>query len=66
MTMNDLKKRITDAPRKAWIKMGIVTAIYILFLIWIKSIFGIIVIPFIFDVYITKLIKWTRLAQRLK
>lgn len=59
MTMNDLKKRITDAPRKAWIKMGIVTAIYILFLIWIKSIFGIIVIPFIFDVYITKLIKWT-------
>ena len=59
MTLADLKKRMEDAPRRAWIKMGVVTALYILFLIWTRSIFGIIVIPFIFDVYITKLVKWT-------
>ncbi|MCH5312416.1 MAG: signal peptidase I [Prevotella sp.] len=41
-----------------WAKCIIVLALYIAFLIWLKSWLGIIVIPFIFDVYITKKIKW--------
>ncbi len=44
--------------RKQWIKFGIVTALYLLFLLWVKSWWGLLVLPFIFDVYITKKIRW--------
>lgn len=47
------------ATKKQWIKFGIVTLLYIAFLIWLRSWLGVIVIPFIFDLYITKKIKWT-------
>ncbi|MBQ0103069.1 MAG: S26 family signal peptidase [Prevotellaceae bacterium] len=42
-----------------WIKFIIVTALYLLFLYWVESWWGLIVVPFIFDIYITKKIKWT-------
>ena len=32
--------------------------LYLLFLYWVKSWWGLLVVPFIFDVYITKKIKW--------
>ena len=48
-----------QASRRQWIKFGIVLLFYIAFLIWLKSWLGIIVIPFIFDAYITKKIPWT-------
>ena len=41
-----------------WAKFAVVLTLYIAFLIWVKSWLGIIVIPFIYDVYITKKIKW--------
>lgn len=41
-----------------WIKFAIVMALYLAFLIWIKSWWGLIVVPFIFDIYITKKIRW--------
>ena len=44
--------------KKQWTKFIIVTALYLLFLIWVKSWWGLIVVPFIFDVYITKKIHW--------
>lgn len=47
------------ATRKEWIKMLIVMALYIAFLVWIKSWWGVVVMPFIFDAYITKKINWT-------
>lgn len=47
------------ATRRQWIKMGIVMFLYLLFLIWAKSWLGLILVPFIFDVYITKTIPWT-------
>ena len=51
-----------DRPRKPgigrWIKFGIVTLLYLLFLLWVKSWWGLIVVPFIFDIYITKFIPW--------
>ena len=47
------------ADRKQWIKMVVVTLLYLAFLVWIKSWWGLIVVPFIFDAYITKFIPWT-------
>lgn len=44
--------------KKQWIKFSIVITLYLLFLLWVKSWLGLLVIPFIFDVYITKLIPW--------
>lgn len=44
--------------KKQWIKFSVVTVLYLLFLLWVKSWWGLLVVPFIFDVYITKKIKW--------
>ena len=44
--------------KKQWAKFIVVLVLYLLFLYWVKSWWGLLVIPFIFDVYITKKIKW--------
>ena len=44
--------------KKQWAKCVTVLVLYLLFLLWVKSWLGLIVVPFIFDVYITKKIKW--------
>ncbi len=44
--------------KKQWIKFAIILTLYLLFLLWLKSWLGLIVVPFIFDVYITKKINW--------
>ena len=41
-----------------WAKFAIVLALYLVFLLWLKSWLGLIVVPFIFDIYITKKIRW--------
>lgn len=41
-----------------WTKFIVVLALYLLFLYWVKSWWGLLVVPFIFDVYITKKIRW--------
>ena len=41
-----------------WIKGLVACALYIAFLVWIQSWWGVIVLPFIFDAYITKKINW--------
>ena len=51
-------KKIKDATAAQWIKLAITLVLYILFLIWVRSWLGIIVIPFIFDAFITRIIKW--------
>ena len=43
---------------KQWAKFIIVLLLYLLFLLWVKSWWGLLVVPFIFDVYITKKIEW--------
>ena len=48
-----------NIARKQWIKFGIVTLLYLIFLLWVKSWWGLIVVPFIFDVYISKKIRWS-------
>ena len=44
--------------KKQWTKFIIVLALYLLFLVWLKSWLGLIVVPFIYDVYISKKINW--------
>ena len=44
--------------KKQWAKFIIVLVLYLLFLYWVKSWWGLLVIPFIYDGYITKKIKW--------
>ncbi|MDR0962831.1 MAG: S26 family signal peptidase [Mediterranea sp.] len=47
------------ATRSQWTKFIVYTLLYIAFLVWVKSWWGVIIIPFIFDAYISKLIPWT-------
>ncbi|MEG1562632.1 MAG: S26 family signal peptidase [Bacteroides sp.] len=47
------------ATRTQWIKCVIVLVLYLAFLVGVKSWLGLLVIPFIFDIYITKLIPWS-------
>ena len=41
-----------------WAKFIVVLILYLLFLYWVESWWGLLVIPFIYDVYITKKINW--------
>ena len=47
------------ATRTQWIKCTIALVLYLAFLVWVKSWLGLIVVPFIFDIYITKIIPWS-------
>ena len=48
-----------QATRKQWVKFAIVLTLWLAFLVWLKSWLGLVVVPFIFDAYITKFIPWT-------
>ena len=47
-----------STTRKSLVKMCVYLALYIAFLIWVKSWMGVVVIPFIVDNYTTHLIPW--------
>ena len=54
-----IDKRKAKLNMKAqWTKFIIVTLLYLLFLYWVKSWLGLIVVPFIYDAYISKKINW--------
>ena len=55
-TNNPKLDRPKTRRKSAWIKFTVVTLLSLLFLIWIRSWWGLIVLPFIFDAYITKFI----------
>lgn len=42
-----------------WCKFGVAAACYLAFLFWVDSWWGLILLPLIYDVYISKKIKWT-------
>ena len=46
------------AAKPQYIKFAVVTVLYLLFLLWVKSWWGLLVLPFIFDAYITHKINW--------
>lgn len=47
------------ATRSQWVKFGIVLVLWLAFLVWLGSWLGLVVVPFLFDAYITKKIPWT-------
>ena len=51
-------KREVEVPKVDLIKLTLIIILYSLFLVWVKSWMGIIVIPFIIDCYTTKFIPW--------
>ena len=53
-----MKKKKELNMKKQWLKFIIVLVLYLLFLYWVKSWLGLIVVPFIYDAYISKKIKW--------
>lgn len=55
--MIDKEKRQLNM-KVQWIKFAIVLLLYLIFLFWVKSWWGLIVVPFIYDAYITKRIRW--------
>lgn len=52
------KEKAKLNPKKQWAKFIVVIILYLAFLFWVKSWLGLIVVPFIFDAYISKKIKW--------
>ena len=54
-----MKRKREKPTRTAWIKMVVAVAAYVAFLVWIGSWWGLLVVPFIVDAYITKYIPWT-------
>ena len=53
-----MEKKKTYNPKVQWAKFIVVLVLYLLFLYWVKSWWGLLVVPFIYDVYITKRIRW--------
>ena len=53
------KKKANLNMRKQWLKFIVVLVPYLLFLFWLKSWLGLLVIPFIYDVYISRKIRWS-------
>jgi len=58
-TDNGGKPVTPSRPLRAYITAAVIIALYLLFLVWVRSWWGLIVVPFIFDAYITKRIPWT-------
>ncbi|MBQ7421394.1 MAG: S26 family signal peptidase [Prevotella sp.] len=52
------KEKAKLNPKWQWTKCIVIIALFLLFLYWVKSWWGLIVVPFIFDAYITKKIRW--------
>jgi len=48
-----------EAAWVKWTKFAVVTVLYLAFLFWVGSWWGLLVIPFIYDAYISKKIRWT-------
>ncbi len=46
------------ATSSQWIKFALVLTLYLAFLIWVESWWGVLLIPLIFDIYISKHIPW--------
>lgn len=60
--MTSTQKRAANGrqQRKAnWLMFGIATVLYLLFLLWVESWWGLIVLPLIYDIYVSRKINWS-------
>ncbi len=55
----DMKRRREKPTRAGWIKAVVAAVAYIAFIVWTKSWWGLLALPFIIDAYATHLIPWT-------
>ena len=53
-----MKQKKQPNKKVQWLKFIVVLALYLLFLYWVKSWLGLIIVPFIYDAYISKKINW--------
>lgn len=51
-------RKFSEIGRKRWIRALILSLLYLVFLVWVKSWMGLIVLPFIVDALTTRIIKW--------
>ncbi|MDR1983431.1 MAG: signal peptidase I [Prevotellaceae bacterium] len=51
-------KKYFDIFKNKWVKFGIVSVLYILFVIWLGSFLWILGLAVIYDIYISKKVKW--------
>ena len=51
-------KKVSEITAKEWLLAAVFTILYILFLIWVRSILGVILLPFIIDACTTRIIPW--------
>lgn len=58
MNVEQPKSRFTQAT-KQWVKVSIWSLIYILFVTWVGNFWWLLLLPFIFDSFITNFIPWT-------
>lgn len=57
-TLDKKEQEEKHPTKKDWVKFIVYTLLYLLFLYWLNSWWGLIVVPLIFDAYITRKIKW--------
>ncbi len=55
---HDNGTRAAGGKARGWIMFSAVTLVYLLFLYWVECWWGVVVIPFIYDLYISHRIKW--------
>ncbi|MBR4898556.1 MAG: signal peptidase I [Prevotella sp.] len=53
-----MKKKEKTNMKKQWMKFIVVLVLWLLFIYWLRSWLGLIVVPFIYDAYISKKINW--------
>jgi signal peptidase I len=53
------KEKAKINMKTQWAKFAVVMVLYLAFLLWVKSWWGLLVVPFIYDAYISKKIRWT-------
>jgi signal peptidase I len=49
--------------KSQWIKFGIAALIYILFVAWVGNFWWLLLLPVIFDIYVSKIIPWGKWKQ---
>lgn len=58
ITPNQSENDSQTSIKKNWIKCGCLIILYLIFLVWVQSWWGLVIVPLIFDAYITRKIKW--------
>uniref|UniRef100_UPI003FF0FF57 S26 family signal peptidase n=1 Tax=Alloprevotella sp. TaxID=1872471 RepID=UPI003FF0FF57 len=57
--MTENKQQNKQDKKPAWISLGITTVLYLAFLYWVGSWWGLLVMPLIYDLYISRKINWS-------